>query len=281
MPTRLERLLAPRTQRGGVAAFRTRKQPRARRPAATRKLIRVAPRPKKQGLQFHETGAPHQCQCDIACNRRAIAGQPFCSAHQYQCPSRSPLTGAEPDFEPAMWNGRDEFRLTHNCFSYAMNVIDPKQLKRCRETDNCNVPFHQPGSSSGHRGFDEKHPKTCPNMMARMFGDNPNVQFTDFGSKCAPNASKIALIIDESDDYHFLRQDSNGFWSHKPGAQQVTNVDAYGHRIWNPKLANYNYVKAADGKLNYDIFCSFMCVPRNQPLYLRVGGGGRLQPHRP
>lgn len=107
-----------------------------------------------------------------------------------------------------------------------------------------------------------------------MFGDNPSIQTTDFTSMCPEGYSKIALIIDESDDYHFLRQDSNGFWSHKPGAMNVVNKDAFGHKIKDPRLANYNYKLAKKGKLNYDIFCQYMCVPRDRPLYMRAGGKG-------
>ena len=110
----------------------------------------------------------------------------------------------------------------------------------------------------------------------RIFGDNRDVLRAEFTDKCPVNYSKIALIVDQSDDYHFLRQDSNRYWSHKPGGNLVTNVDAYGHRIWDPKLANYNYVDAEnDSSLNYDIFCSYFCVPRNRPLYLKARGGSR------
>ena len=154
-----------------------------------------------------------------------------------------------------------------------MNVFDKKQIDKCRGKKECNTPFHQPGAASGYSKFSNSRPKTCPNMLARIIGDNPNTYITDFTSQCKPNFSKIALIVDESDDYHFLRQDSNGFWSHKPGAQRVKNIDAYGHRIWDPKLANYDYVSRGSGDLKYDIFCSYMCVPRNIPLYMKVGGG--------
>ncbi len=199
---------------------------------------------------------------------------PYCRQHQHTCQSGSPLTGAEPDFDPSLWNKRRDFRETHNCFSYAMNVFDPKQVARCKGKKTCEAPFHQPGAAAGYGRFTEDAPKTCPNMLARIFGDNPNVSMTDFESACPPGASKIGLILDESDDYHFLRQDSNGYWSHKPGARPVTNVDAYGHLIRNPRLANYNYASNTDSSLNYDIFCSYMCVPRNRPLYLRISGGG-------
>lgn len=154
-----------------------------------------------------------------------------------------------------------------------MNVFDPRQVAKCKKKgEYCSAPFHQPGSAAGYAGFSNSTPKTCPNMLARIFGDNPTITMTDYSAKCPAGYSKIALIIDASDDYHFLRQDSNGYWSHKPGARSVTNVDARGHLIWDPRLANYDYTAAGDGTLNYDIFCSYMCVPRNRPLYLRVGG---------
>ena len=184
------------------------------------------------------------------------------------------MTGAEPAYDPELWNSRMEYRETHNCFSYAMNAYDPKQIARCRGKEECNAPFHQPGSASGHGGFEDKRPKTCPNLFVRTRGDNPSIQPTTFTKQCPAGFSKIALIIDESDDYHYLRQDSNGYWSHKPGARSVTNVDAAGHPIWDPKLAHYNYTKDGTSTLNYDVWCSYMCVPRNRPLFLRVAGGG-------
>ena len=232
--------------------------------------------PKKKGLLFHETGSPNQCQCMAECPHKSLPGKAFCAVHLNSCPRVSPLTGAEPVYEPSRWNLNAKFKKTHNCFAYAMNIFDKRQLAKCKKKD-CNVSFHQPGEASGYRRFSDGNPKTCPNLIARVIGDNPPIVISDFTSKCAPNTSKVAIIIDESDDYHFLRQDSNRFWSHKPGERDVTNIDALGHRIWDPKLACYNY---RDNKkntlLNYDIFCSYMCVPRGQPLYLKAtGGGGR------
>ena len=186
------------------------------------------------------------------------------------CTRVSPLSGWEPEYDPKLWNSRMAFRETHNCFSYAMNVFDKRQVAKCNSEDDCNTPFHQPGTAAGYNRFDDRLPKTCPNMLARIFGDNPTVQMTDFTSKCPDGYSKMALIIDESDDYHFLRQDSNGFWSHKPGARMVKNTDAFKHKIKDPRLANYNYVLSEKGELNYDIFCSYMCVPRNRPLYMKA-----------
>lgn len=109
-------------------------------------------------------------------------------------------------------------------------------------------------------------------MIARILGDNPHIKMTTFEEKCPPRTSKIALVVDESDDYHFLRQDKGGYWSQKSGARPVTNLDAGGHRIWDPALSDLNFSNR-EGVLNYDIFCGYMCVPRTKPLFMRVGGG--------
>lgn len=193
------------------------------------------------------------------------------------CPAGSPLTTFEPIYNPRLWNDRADIRTTHNCYSYAMNVQDPRQVENCpNPNESCDTPFHQPGLSSGHKRHGSRDPKTCPNMFARIQGDNPSVEMTSFEGACPHGSSKIAMIVDENEDFHFLRQDSNRFWSHKPGGRPVINKDARDHLIWNPELANYNYTAVEpDAQLNYDIFCGYMCVPRTRPLYITHVGGRR------
>lgn len=201
----------------------------------------------------------------------ALPKKTFCKRHLTKCPRTSPLSGWEPSYDPDRWNEKKELRETHNCFSYAMNVNDPKQIESCLESTNCNVPFHQPGSASGHPRFSASRSKTCPDMAARLLGDNPSMSITTFEKRCPAHTSKIALVVDPDEDYHFYRQDTNGYWSHKPGGLPVTNLDALGKPIYDPQLANRNY-NTITSALNYDVFCSYMCVPRDKPLHLKTGG---------
>ena len=99
------------------------------------------------------------------------------------------------------------------------------------------------------------------------------IRMSSFETKCPKGASKIALVVDQSDDYHFLRQDANRFWSQKSGARPVTNLDASKHKIWDPRLCDLNFSNN-EGVLNHDVFCGYMCVPRQRPLYLRSMDGG-------
>lgn len=186
----------------------------------------------------------------------------------------SPLSGWEPTYDPKKWNSRREVKETHNCFAYAMNIHDPKQFTACFKSKTCNVPFHQPGSASGHPRFTSESIKSCSDMVARLLGDNPTMKLTNFTNKCPAHTSKISVVVDADQDYHFYRQDTNGMWSHKPGGTEVTNLDASGRPIYDPKLADRNY-NAKGSSLNYNIFCSYFCVPRDRPLYLKIGGSRR------
>jgi hypothetical protein len=221
---------------------------------------------------------PH-CQCSPNCNHPTLPNSTFCKEHHKKCSRISPLNGYEPAYEPERWNGKKELRETHNCFAYAMNIHDPKQVKACRMTKNCNVPFHQPGSASGHPRFRTRRLKTCPDMIARLLGDNPSMKMTTFEGKCPAHTSKIALVVDPDEDYHFFRQDSNGMWSHKPGGTAVTNLDANDKLIYDPQLASRDYTNSGSS-LDYDTFCAYMCVPRDRPLHLKTGGSKAKTPRK-
>jgi hypothetical protein len=184
------------------------------------------------------------------------------------------MTGWEPKFDPRLWNDKKQHRETHNCFAYAMNILDPKQIRDCLASKECNLPFHQPGVVGGYKGFNSVTPKTCPDMIGRIVGDNPSIRPITFEEKCPDQTSKIALVVDEDEDYHFLRQDSNGWWSQKGGAKPVTNLDAGRRPIWDPALSDSNWTNSL-GPLNYDVFCGYLCVPRVAPLKIRTGGGRR------
>ena len=218
-----------------------------------------------------KTGRQGQCQCDLRCTNTAMAGKPFCKLHSSKCGRISPLSGFEPLYEPVRWNKEDEVRETHNCFSYAMNVHDPRQIQMCKDKGYCEAPFHQPGTAAGYRPFSSKRHKTCPNIVLRLLGDNPGMSMIKFEGRCPPHTSKIALVVDPNEDYHFLRQDSNMYWSHKPGAKRVTNMDAKGSLIYDPRLAHLKY-DTEDGVLDYSIFCGYLCAPRDSAVFLKSGG---------
>ena len=206
------------------------------------------------GVKCKPKGSPHEVS-------------PFCYTHQRKgCPIKSPLSGYEPKYEPHLYNGKATMQNTHNCFAYAFDVREKLSKDKCNENE-CAVPFHQPGRRSGYPRWHEIPDKRCPDVVSRIKADVPGVKLTNFTRRCPPRTSKIALVIDPNEDYHFYRQDSNGMWSHKPGGTKVTNKDTLGQPIYNPELASRD-----NGRLNYEKFCAYMCVPRRKTAKLKRGG---------
>jgi hypothetical protein len=240
--------------------------------------------------------APLRCQCSPDCTRPVKKGEPFCAVHwEHGCERVAPLSGAEPTYDPDRYNKDKAVQHSHNCHAYAMDVIDPKKVEDCRTTNNCR--FHVAGRTKGHSDFEGNMGKTCSDVTARTMADIPNAYLTNFESKCDPNYSKIAVVVDKENDLHYYRQDKPhtdpnilnklpkwahglGFWSHKNGARVAHNKDAAGALMYDPQLASRYYAPETPGDsgLNYASFCSYMCVPRDKSI--KLAGGKRSKKTR-
>jgi hypothetical protein len=156
-----------------------------------------------------------------------------------------------------------------------MNAVDPVTVEKCTKDETCDVGFPQPGYAAGFTKFANQKEKGCGDMVSRLWGDNPKVVASSFQEKCPYKTSKIALIVDPKRDYHFLRQDPDGFWSHKPGAMEVTRLDASGRPILRPDRALFIY-KNHKEPLMYTKFCGYFCVPRGKAVHMMtdVRNGG-------
>ena len=163
---------------------------------------------------------------------------------------------------------------SHNCFAYAIDTIDAQMIYDCEAEPDCNVGFPQPGYEAGYMRFADQKEKGCGDMVSRLWGDNPKISATTFTSRCANGTSKIALIVDPKRDYHFLRQDPDGYWSHKPGALPVKRTDASDRPILRPDRALFIYKDSKD-PLMYTDFCGYFCVPRGKALHMsKIARGG-------
>lgn len=179
----------------------------------------------------------------------------------------SPTSGSEPPLNMQAWNSRNALKESHNCFAYAMNAIDPKMVSECAKPEGCKTGFHQPGYAAGFTRFSKEQEKGCGDMVSRLWGDNPDVYATRFNMRCKQGTSKIALIVDPKRDYHFLRQDPDGYWSHKPGSMDVSRIDATGRPILRPDRACFIYKNHKD-PLMYSESCGYFCVPRGKPMFM-------------
>ena len=157
----------------------------------------------------------------------------------------SPLSGYEPRYEPHKWNLKEHIKSNHNCYSYALNDKHGRRKGKA-----------QPGYYANYPPIDLSEYK-CDAIFKRIWKDNPSIYPTLFTNKCNKGYYKAFFTLSPKNhtDYHFYRQDKNGYWSHKPGRTDVTNKDADGKKIINPRNANRNY-----GSLNYNLPCQYFCL---------------------
>jgi len=156
-----------------------------------------------------------------------------------------------PDYEPHLWEG--EFQDDNNCYAYAVN--DRQTRKGC---------WPQPGGNAGI-SYDQHYSKPAHDHIWWAMRD---------GLLLAPCMMQqkgfylVALAVDLKDGrwsghnpgYHWWRQDSDGLWSHKPGANPVRREDESGNLIRNPRECDRGI---------YKHFVGFSWVPK---------GGLRVSP---
>jgi hypothetical protein len=156
----------------------------------------------------------------------------------------SGLSGSELLYEPRKWNDNYNIKSTHNCYTYALGKIRIGLDSKA-----------QPGYASGYNHIDDEKDYNCNEFFKRLKKDVPTTYLEKFDNKCLSGFYKIFLALDPGNDYHWWRLNSDGYWSHKPGATEVTDVDASGKKIKNPLLANRKY-----SSLNYNKPCFFACI---------------------
>ncbi len=156
-----------------------------------------------------------------------------------------PVGGYEKNYAPTYWN-KNRYRA--NCYTYALNFFA-----------TTNRDSHQPGYASGKMITKDTISKT--NIINAVKKDVNYISkvkgFRIAGETEKPGYReyKVALVIAPGKDYHWYRQDSDGYWSHKRGITNVTRADASGRSIINPRLANRNYYD-----VNYSTFCGYYFV---------------------
>lgn len=128
------------------------------------------------------------------------------------------------------------FRTVNNCYNYATGVLNKVTLKQAI-----------PGTPNVRR------PLSMAKLRAAIESDRLEPLGLRLPRACPPPGSHyVAVLLRKSPagirDFHCLRLDRDGGWSHKDGGGEVTNVDDNGNRIvnletaalkWDPQLAGF------------------------------------------
>lgn len=145
-----------------------------------------------------------------------------------------PLSGYEFDYDTSLWAGIQSPR--NNCYSYILNN---------QVLIGTNEPWkkQQPGEYSGSVVdiLDKEHIVAAVKADFDKYNNDfgTNLIFKEVGrfEVCPKGTYKVALVVYDT-DYHWYRQDSNGYWSHKLAHLPITNLDSSGQPIIDPYLAD-------------------------------------------
>jgi hypothetical protein len=137
-----------------------------------------------------------------------------------------------PLYEPTWWNDAGQKQYNNNCYNYS--------------TDYRTDTFAQPGLAAGA----EYTALTCASVRPAAVADDL-IATPAANNKCPREGHLVALVIAPGYDFHWYRKGRNGYWTHKPGGTQATNVDNSGHLIPDPRTADRG---------PYTDFCTFMVV---------------------
>jgi len=132
------------------------------------------------------------------------------------------------EFEPLKWK---RLKRTRNCFTYAFNIKSGIIEKDLISTIGALI-----GSpwKSGNMSLKKAYEILCNTMKVCGI----SFKESNFEEKPSHDYYKVAVCI-SAKDIHWIRQDDDGFWSHKQGwFAEPTNVDKDGSLITNPEQAN-------------------------------------------
>jgi len=154
----------------------------------------------------------------------------------------NPCPGA-PRWEPQKWRGLMED--INNCYAYAVND--------CRDRGYSQFP--QPGGKAGLSL--EDHKRRNAQQLVRC-AELDGLQRA-FVPEAKPGHYLVALAVTRKgngygkpDDYHWWRQDNDGFWSHKLASYEPKRMDEDGEMIRNPRTCNRG---------DYRLFIGYFYVP--------------------
>jgi hypothetical protein len=137
-----------------------------------------------------------------------------------------------PLWEPLWWNDSGQVQFNNNCYNYGTNY----------RSDT----YAQPGLANGAM----YNAITCPQVRAGAVAD-ALIASPAANNKCPKEGHLVALVVGPNWDFHWYRKGRNGYWTHKPGGTQATQVDNSGNLIPDPRTADRG---------NYTDFCTFMVV---------------------
>merc|ERR1719498_897056 len=134
---------------------------------------------------------------------------------------------------------------SNNCYNYGTDIV--------------TNTFAQPGGGVA--------PITCANVKAKAQSDGLVWRKQGTYPASLPTKGHYLALLAYSGDFHWVREDANKLWSHKPGRTPVKNTDNKGAKIKHPEKHNWSPYK----------FCGYMrAVPTTLKGPFKVSSEGSV-----
>jgi hypothetical protein len=125
------------------------------------------------------------------------------------CPVLGPLCGTMEFSSPSIWED-PKFVIENACYNYANNVLTPNRVYPQTELPHHGAwtpeQIHRALTRDGLRFLGYELPRRCPRDASAHY------------------LAALLHTPGRAGDYHFLRLDRNGLWSHKNGVANPTNL---------------------------------------------------------
>lgn len=128
-------------------------------------------------------------------------------------PDYNPQTDDKGCFIEKQWD--------NNCYNYGTDVL--------------TNTFAQPGRGTSHKWV----VNTCEDVKRAAISDGLIFKGDSFSEELS-EGHYVAMFIWPNTNFHWVRLDSNGFWSHKAGGTPVKNVDNSGSKITDPSKSDFS-----------------------------------------
>lgn len=154
------------------------------------------------------------------------------------------------DIPNTAWGHKESIEY-NNCYAYAFNDIDSSRTTKPQPGFKKNLPPLV------------RNQFNCKSLIDRVSIDYPNAIYIGNDPElnhmqCEEGHYLVFLAVDnegEERDYHFYKRNNEGFWSHKPGNNEVFHTDGNNEIISNPYYANRTITS-----FNYTIPCGYFVV---------------------
>jgi len=140
--------------------------------------------------------------------------------------NKVPIMGPDtvPQYDPNSDDGGCfvKKQSENNCYAYGTDIV--------------TNTFPQPGRGSGKKWT----LNTCQDMGNASVRDGLVYNGTVLPKAPPEKGHFAALLIWPETNFHWIRMDANGHWSHKPGGTPVRNTDNRGLPITDPSKSDFS-----------------------------------------